>query len=157
MSLIEHDKDFFLWTRQQAEALRRLAEARPNGEVDWPNLIEEIEDLGKEQQHAIVSHLIVALVHLFKLSYSPDLEPRRHWMVEIDAQRGSLERRLRINPSLRARSDELLAEAWRLASRQLKLQFGRGSAIPTDCPFTLAQLLNDDWFPETPAGDGSVG
>jgi hypothetical protein len=128
MSLIEHDKDFFLWTRQQAEALRRLAEARPNGEVDWPNLIEEI-----------------------------DLEPRRHWMVEIDAQRGSLERRLRMNPSLRARSDELLAEAWRLASRQLKLQFGRGSAIPTDCPFTLAQLLNDDWFPETPAGDGSVG
>jgi hypothetical protein len=78
-------------------------------------------------------------------------------MMEIDAQRSSLERRLRMNPSLRARSDALLAEAWRLASRQLKLQFGRGAAIPGECPFTLDQLLNDDWFPETPTGDGSVG
>ncbi len=157
MSVVEHDQDFFLWTQQQADALRRLAETRPNVEIDWDRVIEEIEDLGKEQQHAIVSHFVVALVHLFKLSYSPDLEPRRHWMVEIAAQRGSLEQRLRSNPSLRARSDELLADAWGSGRRQLRLQFGRGAAIPEYCPYTLEQVLDDDWFPEAPTDDGSVG
>jgi hypothetical protein len=156
MSVVAHDQDFYLWTRQQADALRRLAETRPNAEVDWPNLIEEIEDLGKEQKHAIVSHFVVAVIHLFKLSYSPDLEPRRHWMIEVAAQRGSLEPRLRSNPSLRARSDELLADAWRSARRQLALQFGRGAAVPEDCPFTLDQVLDHDWFPEPPTGDGSA-
>jgi hypothetical protein len=150
MSLIEHDKDFFLWTRQQAEALRRLAEARPNGEVDWPNLIEEIEDLGNEQEHAIESLFAMILAHLLKLAYSPDDRPRRHWMGEIAAQRGSLKSRLRKNPSLRARSAEFMAEAYRTARRQASLQLGDVVSIPGNCSFTLGQVLDEDWFPEAP-------
>jgi hypothetical protein len=34
--------DFHAWTRDQAAALRRLAESRPNADVDWANLIEEV-------------------------------------------------------------------------------------------------------------------
>jgi hypothetical protein len=156
MSVVAHDQDFFLWTRQQAEALRRLAETRPNAEIDWPNLIEEVEDLGNEQEHAIVSHFIVTLIHLFKLSYVSNPEPRRHWTVEIDAQRDSLQRRMRSNPSLRARSEEILNDTWRSARRRLVLEFGRGAAIPGDCPFTLSQVLDDGWFPEPPTGERSA-
>jgi hypothetical protein len=157
MSLIEHDKDFFLWTRQQADGLRRLAETRPNAEVDWNNLIDEIEDLGNEQEHAIESHFVVTLVHLLKLAYSPDEAPRRHWMGEIAAQRGSLKRRLRKNPSLRARSSELMAEAYETACRQASLLLGEAAHIPGICPFSLEQVLDDSWFPEATGVDGSVG
>jgi hypothetical protein len=155
MSAVAHDQDFILWTRQQAEALRRVAETRPNVEVDWSNLIEEIEDLGNEQEHAVVSHMTVILLHLLKLAISPDEQPRRHWRVEIAAQRGSLGRRLGKNPGLRARSQELLAEAYESAWRQACLLFGEDAEIPATCPFTLDQVLDDAWFSQArPHGGG---
>jgi hypothetical protein len=156
MSVVEHDKDFFLWTRQQADALRRLAETRPNAEIDWNNVIEEIEDLGSEQEHAIESHFVVTLVHLLKLAYSSDEQPRRHWMVETVAQRGQFERRLRKNPSLRARADELLAEAYESARDQMSLYFRDTAVMPETCPFALHQVLDKNWFPAAPS-EGSVG
>ena len=151
MSLIEHDQDFFLWTRQQADALRRLAESRPNAEIDWTNLIEEVEDLGNEQEHAIVSHFTVTLAHLLKLAHSRDEQPRRHWMVEIAAQRGSLKRRLRKNPSLRARSAELLADAYETAREEMSLYFDDHALLPENCPFTTEEVLDSTWFPAVPS------
>ncbi len=156
MSAVGYDQDFFLWTRQQADALRRVAETRPNAQVDWPNVIEEIEDLGGEQEHAVESHFVVTLVHLLKLAYSPDDRPRRHWMAEIIAQRASLERRLRKNPSLRARSADLLAEAYETARDQAVVLLGEAAAIPGACPFTLEQVLQKHWFPDPLTGDGSA-
>lgn len=40
-----YDRDFFLWTREQAQALR----ARQAGanDLDWDRLAEEIEDVGR--------------------------------------------------------------------------------------------------------------
>ena len=148
MSAVAHDQDFFLWTRQQADALRRLAETRPNAELDWSNLIEEVEDLGSEQEHAIVSHFTVVLVHLLKLAGLTDEPPRRHWMGEIAAQRGSLARRLRRNPSLQARADALMAEGYVSARRQfVVLQDVPLTALPEASPFALGEILDDDWFP----------
>ena len=42
--------DFYAWTREQAGALRHLADQRWNGPLDLLHLAEEIEDLGSEQQ-----------------------------------------------------------------------------------------------------------
>ncbi len=41
-----YDEDFHAWTREQAQALRRLAETRPNDEIDFRHLVEEVRDLG---------------------------------------------------------------------------------------------------------------
>jgi hypothetical protein len=149
MSVVDHDQDFYLWTRQQADALRRLAETRPNIHIDFANVIEEIEDLGSEQEHAIVSHFTVVLLHLLKLAYSPDEQPRRHWRVEIAAQRGSLARRLRKNPSLKIGAGQLLADAYPSARRQMSLEYVElADLIPEACPFALDRVLDNDWFPE---------
>lgn len=48
-----YDQDFYVWTQRQAEALRRLAETRPNVGLDFPHLIEEVEDLGTSQRDAV--------------------------------------------------------------------------------------------------------
>jgi hypothetical protein len=144
-----HDTDFYRWTEEQTAALRRLAETRPNEPIDWENLIEEIESLGDEQEHAIESHMRIALVHLLKLLISPDLRPRRHWKVEVLEQRARLLRRIRRNPSLRPQLPDLLESAFRQARRQaaLKLDIPLGS-LPEVNPFTLDQVLDEDWFPE---------
>ena len=49
--------DFYAWTRDQASALRRLADQRWNGPLDLLHLAEEVEDLGSEQQWAVESQL----------------------------------------------------------------------------------------------------
>jgi uncharacterized protein DUF29 len=48
-----YQEDFYAWTRDQAKALRRLAETRPNLELDFPHLIEEVADLGISQRDAV--------------------------------------------------------------------------------------------------------
>jgi hypothetical protein len=53
-----YDTDILPWTEQQAGLLRRAAAgARVNG-LDWPNLIEEIEDLGRSELRAVRSSLL---------------------------------------------------------------------------------------------------
>jgi hypothetical protein len=41
-----YDEDSYVWTQRQADALRRLAETRPNADLDFAHLIEEVPDLG---------------------------------------------------------------------------------------------------------------
>jgi DNA-binding PucR family transcriptional regulator len=73
-------EDFYAWTRDQAAALRQLAEARWNGPLDLAHLAEEVEDLGSEQKWAIESQLERIIEHTLKLEYSPAADPRRKWM-----------------------------------------------------------------------------
>ena len=44
-----YDQDFLRWTEQQATALRRAAKDS-NLPLDWENLAEEIESLGKSHR-----------------------------------------------------------------------------------------------------------
>jgi hypothetical protein len=44
-----YEEDFYAWTRDQAKALRRLADQSWNGPLDLLHLAEEVEDLGSEQ------------------------------------------------------------------------------------------------------------
>jgi len=43
-----YDRDFVLWSKEQAAALRRAKAS--NLPLDWENLAEEIESLGKSQR-----------------------------------------------------------------------------------------------------------
>jgi hypothetical protein len=82
------------------------------------------------------------------LAMSPDENSRRHWMGEILDHRDRLDRRIARNPSLKSRLPEFLESAYGYArKRALKLAVSR-SALPESCPFTLEQVLDDDWFPE---------
>jgi hypothetical protein len=79
--------DFYAWTREQAAALRRLADLRWNGPLDLLHLAEEVEDLGSEQQNAVMSQLERIIEHLLKLEHSRDAEPRRQWMIAVNSAR----------------------------------------------------------------------
>jgi hypothetical protein len=53
------DEDILLWSEHQAELLRRLAAGEPvNERLDWANIIEEVESVGRSDLRAVQSLLV---------------------------------------------------------------------------------------------------
>lgn len=142
-----YDDDFYAWTQEQAELLRR-GPAGAN-RLDVELIAEEIEDLGRSELHAcqlLCEHIIE---HLLKLQYSGLAEPADHWRDEIVEWRLQLERKL--TRTIAAKLD--LADRYRAALRLLR-RFERNSPglmarVPAECPYSLDQILGsgEDWFP----------
>jgi hypothetical protein len=150
-----YERDFYAWTRDQARALRRLAETRPNVSLDLPHLIEEVEGLGNSERDTVRSHLRTIIAHCLKLAYSPAVEPRAGWMSTVGRARDELEDKLTptLRRHLRAGLPRLYGQARRTAGRDFRL-FGEAeaaSSLPERCPWTLAELLREDWYPQRKA------
>ena len=134
-----YDQDFLAWTRDQADALRR----RSSNELDWENLLDEVESLGKQQRSELRNHLIVLLVHLLKWRLQPD-RCSRSWALTIAEQRRESERMVVKNPSLKPELDDLLESAYRIArlraARQSRLST---KAFPDDNPFDWQGVMSE--------------
>jgi Domain of unknown function DUF29 len=143
--------DFYAWTREQARALRRLADERWNGPLDLLHLAEEVEDLGSEQQWAVESQLERVLEHLLKLEHSRSPGPRRQWMIWVNNARGEIERRM--TPTIRREIEPALADRYRHARRNAELALldhderDAARALPPSCPYAFDDLLADEWWP----------
>ncbi len=143
--------DFYAWTRDQAQALRRLAAERWNGPLDLEHLAEEVEDLGSEQQWAVESQLERVIEHLLKLEHSPNAEPRRQWMISVVDARGEVERRM--TATIRHEVEAALGKRYRRARRKAELALAAhgekdaAQALPTACPYAFDDLIADEWWP----------
>jgi len=103
-----YDSDFVRWTEEQAAALRRAAAERVNAPLDWENLAEEIESLGRSDRTKAVSLTRQILVHLAKLRFSPAPDPRKVWARELRGYRHQLRELLADSPSLSARLPDIV-------------------------------------------------
>ena len=115
--LIRHagyDEDFFLWTQDQAQALRSMPRGS-NAPLDWENIAEEIESLGKSDRRRCESLVGLILLHLLKFQYWQNEEPLRHWREEVRNFRRQLAKVLNDSPSLKARLEEFIAGEWKEA------------------------------------------
>jgi hypothetical protein len=146
-----YDEDYHAWVASQADALRRLAENRWNGPLDLEHLAEEVEDLGKTERNAVLSQAERVIGHALKLEHSQAAEPRRQWILSVAEARRELARHL--TRSLRRVLEDELPVSYRserdLTARALRL-YGEpdaAAALPADCPYTLEQILDPDWFP----------
>jgi hypothetical protein len=137
-----YDRDILIWAEQQADLLRRLERGERVNGVDWVHVVEEIEDVGLSELNAVQSHLRLMLVHLLKVRGWPDSLSRSHWRGEIVSfQQNAVQR---FAPSMRQRIN--LARLYSDALEQLEGADYDGVAPrpwPSNCPFTLDQLLND--------------
>jgi hypothetical protein len=76
--------DILTWSQQQAEGLRRVrAGQRVNG-LDWDNIIEEIESLGRSDVSAVESLLLQSALHLMTVRAWPDSSARSKWLADAD-------------------------------------------------------------------------
>src|SRR6267143_2077406 len=96
-----YEQDFVRWTEEQSSALRDAARIGTNLPLDWENLAEEVESLGRSQRHELRSRIAVILEHLLKIERSPAADPRRGWMETITRERSDIELVLNDSPSLR--------------------------------------------------------
>jgi hypothetical protein len=144
MSSNLYEQDIIAWANQQAEALR----AGRFDALDLRHLADEIEDVGKSEQRELISRLGILIGHLLKWA----CQPERHgasWASTIRTQRAALARRLRLTPSLRQTlaDPEWFADAWS-DGRDLAIRETGLDNLPEDCPWSTAQILDSDWWPE---------
>ena len=138
-----YDRDILVWSQQQADLLRRMARGERVNHVDWENLVEEIEDVGRSVLYAVQSYLRLIIVHALKLHAWPDSDSCRHWHEEIAAFQADA--RQRFAPSMRQKID--LDLLYRDAVRQVG-KSGQTAPSPRQFaqsnPFALDELLNAD-------------
>ena len=141
-----YETDLLRWTEEQAALLR----AGRFGELDVEHLLEELEDMGKEQKVALQSLFRQILIHLLKLRLSPATAPRGKWVDELVEFRAQAQTRLEETPSLQHYADGLFAKAWQQARRGAIKSFdayGEAVEVPVDCPFSMQQCLDGDYVP----------
>jgi hypothetical protein len=71
--MADYDSDILEWSERQAALLRRRAagDLANEAELDWPNIAEEIEDVGRSELHKVESLLVQALRHMLKAEAWP--------------------------------------------------------------------------------------
>src|SRR5438105_9555179 len=104
-----YENDFVRWTEQQSRALRDAAGVGTNLPLDWENLAEEIESLGRSQRHELRSRFAVIIEHLLKLEHSPAVDPRRGWIDTVGRERLNVEQLGPIIEKLKPRVARLAA------------------------------------------------
>ncbi len=145
-----YERDYYAWIQNQVRALRQ----RRVEEVDWANVAEEIEDLGKSEKRSVESQIARVVEHLLKLSYAPagmKKLNRRGWEITIREARHQIRKLLHESPSLRRKTKELFPDAYdsgrNAALIALKLP---DSALPETPPWTAEQILDAGFVPQDP-------
>jgi len=143
-----YEEDFYAWTQQQAELLRRLPAI--GNEIDLEHIAEEIEDLGRSDLRAARSLCQHIIEHFLKLEYSGLDEPADHWRDEIVEWRLQLEQILTRSIVAKLDLPGCYRTAIRLVRRLEREAPGLMSRLPVECPYTLEQIVGaggEDWFP----------
>jgi hypothetical protein len=121
-------KDAYSWSLQQAERLRRLRAGERVNDLDWDNIIEEIESVGQSQVDACRSLLAQAILHLLKTRSWPGHPASRKW--RVDAADFLVQAQDKYRPSMARAIDlpDVLAYALR------RLPWQRFTAAPAALP-----------------------
>jgi hypothetical protein len=138
----EYDTDILVWSEHQAGLLRRRAagELVNESDLDWPNIAEEIESVGRSELRAVESLLVQALLHDLKADAWPLSGYVAHWRAEARGQRSDARRAF--VPSMRQKID--IADLYRDALRRMPEAIDGVAPLPVPdtCQATLDELLD---------------
>ena len=151
--------DGYSWSVEQADALRR----RDFAAVDWDNVIEEIEDVGRREKNHWRGCCARVLEHLLKIEHYREAthEVLRHWVSEIKDFREEMADDIINNPGLQGEYKMMLMGAWRkgrnYALRRLaehdesngtstlkQARRERDRILPEHCPYRLEDVTAFD-------------
>ncbi len=150
-----YEQDYGAWAKRQIELLNKGSFS----DLDIGHLVEELEDMGRSERNELESRLTILLAHLLKwqFQYAELMERWKEfkgdsWRSTIIEQRDRIAKRLQKSPGLRPELDALAGEAYAdaiaLASKESGLP---SSTFPPECPYTMQQILDDGFFPESGA------
>lgn len=133
----QYDKDYYGWVLSQSELLKKKEYAK----VDWKNVLEEIEGLGRSEKRALRSSLRVYLMHMLKAEYQPEMHTRS-WDLSLKNSLKEINITLKENPSLKPKLKQIIKEAYDFArtdaAQETRLP---EKTFPKECPWDFKDLL----------------
>jgi hypothetical protein len=141
MSSTAYETDYNQWLK---ETVKQLQE-RNFDQVDWDNLIEEIESIRKSDRRALMSLLTRLIEQLLKLAYWQEEKKRsgNHWAAAIVNFRAQIQHRLEDSPSLRPELAAMYDKVYPVAIKSVSQLF----SLNSDAHISPEQILDDNWFP----------
>lgn len=135
-----HDRDFNLWIENTKEAIQN----RDFENMDWDNLLDEIDDMGRSEKRSLDSYMQRLIEHILKLKYwdSEVAKCRKGWQQEVVNFRNRINRILKKNPSLKNYLKSEYFDIYQDAIATMVFDF----EIPEDGFVEVEQIMKDDYF-----------
>jgi hypothetical protein len=124
-----YDSDFALWIEDTVNQLK----SRNLENLDWDNLIEEIESLGKRDKRELESWLTMLFEHALKRCYVPLPNCYRGWEVTISRTQKDIKKQLKDSPSLRNYLQGNYLNCYQEALENMRIEYD--AEFPDVCPF----------------------
>lgn len=140
----QYDTDFYAWAMETAKLIRE----HKLSEIDFENVAEEIESVGRSERRELLNRLALILQHLLKSQFQSERRGRSSRST-IMVQRRELMDVLADSPSLRHGLEDRLTLAYEKALFDTVNETGMNKNIfPTLCPYSLKQIFDYDFLPE---------
>ena len=140
-----YKSDYLAWYEMTLEQIRN----DQLNDLDLDSLSEVLENLVRDTKRSGESYLRQIIIHLLLIEYwEAESINRRHWAAEIVNFRNELETDMTRN--LRKYLNEEKENNYQKAIKYVIAKTGlKKNTFPEQCPYTLEQLINDDWFSDT--------
>ncbi|MBD2410655.1 hypothetical protein FACHB389_16980 [Nostoc calcicola FACHB-389] len=137
-----YESDYLQWLEETIKCLKN----RQLADVDYENLIEELENLAKNEKRRVRSLLEQIIRHLLLYQYWDLEKPRNanHWAAEIISFRNQLNEDLSAN--LRNHLEEDFSIIYGNALDYVKAKT-KLTNLPELCPYTLEKIFDKNWLP----------
>lgn len=137
-----YETDYLQWLEETVNLLKK----RQLDQLDYDNLIEELETLSKTEKRRVRSFLEQIIRHLLLIQYCQSEKEFNltHWKAEIFSFRTQINEDLTTN--LRNHLKENLPLIYKNALDYIKIKTKLNN-LPEICPYSLEQLLDKTWLP----------
>lgn len=125
-----YERDFNLWVEETIERLK----SQNYSQVDWENLMDEVEGLAKRDKRELESRLTTLYEHALKRCFVPLPDCYRGWESPLERTQQEMSRILRDSPSLKGYCLAVADECYRNALKNLRREYD--ASLPDICPFS---------------------
>ena len=139
-----YELDYLAWYEKTLAQLKN----NHSNELDLESLSEVLENLVRDTKRSGESYLRQIIIYLLLIEYWESEKINRcHWAAEIVNFRSELETDMTTNlkKHLDLVKENIYQKALKYAIKQTELN---KTLFPIQCPYSLEQLLDDDWFPQ---------
>ena len=114
-----YHRDFMAWCEDTAAKLK----TRQLDNLDFDNLIEEIESLGRSERRELKNRLTVLLAHILKRMYVNTPENFNGWELTIVEQRKQIKGLLQDSPSLKPYLEDIFTDIYADALDLVRVEY----------------------------------
>lgn len=138
----KYDTDYYGWVKEQAELLA----TKQFEKLDLPMLEEEILSLAWNQKKYIEYHLESLVFYLLLWEFQPYWRGHE-WKGAMLLLRHKLKCELKDNKTLKEKMPASIKDRY-FASLYRAQRYVGHENLPSECPYTFDQIMNDKFYPE---------